>query len=41
VQRAYLRTDFIEQRRVLAERWADFVTGGTGEVLRLVGAASK
>jgi len=39
VQRAYLTTDFIEQRRVLAERWADFVTGGTGEVLRLVGAA--
>jgi integrase len=39
VQRAYLRTDFIEQRRVLAERWADFVTGGTGEVVRLVGAA--
>lgn len=39
VQRSYLRTDFLEQRRVLAERWADFVTGGTGEVLRLVGAA--
>lgn len=39
VQRAYLRTDFLEQRRVLAERWADFVTGGTGEVVRLVGAA--
>lgn len=39
VQRAYLTTDFIEQRRVLVERWADFVTGGTGEVLRLVGAA--
>lgn len=38
VQRAYLTIDFIEQRRVLAERWADFVTGGTGEVLRLVGA---
>jgi integrase len=39
VQRAYLRTDFLEQRRVLAERWARFVTGGTGEVVRLVGAA--
>lgn len=39
VQRAYLRTDFLEQRRVLAERWADFVTGGTGNVVRLVGAA--
>lgn len=39
VQRAYLRTDYLEQRRVLAERWADFVTGGTGKVLRLAGAA--
>lgn len=39
VQRAYLRTDFLEQRRVLAERWADFVTGGTGKVLRLAGVA--
>lgn len=39
VQRSYLRTDFLEQRRVLAERWADFVTGGTGNVVRLVGAA--
>lgn len=39
VQRSYLRTDFLEQRRVLAERWADFVTGGSGNVVRLVGAA--
>lgn len=39
VQRSYLRTDFLEQRRVLAERWADFVTGGSGNVVRLAGAA--
>jgi integrase len=38
VVRAYRRTDFLEQRRALAERWADHVTGGTGQVLQLVGA---
>ena len=35
--RAYRRTDFLEQRRKLAERWADYVTGGTGQVLQLAG----
>jgi integrase len=35
VTRAYLRSDFLEQRRVLMERWADFVTGGAGQVVRL------
>lgn len=35
VVRAYRRTDFLEQRRILAERWADHVTGGTGQVLAL------
>ncbi len=38
VVRAYRRTDFLEQRRVLAERWADHVTGESGRVVRLVGA---
>jgi integrase len=38
VVRAYRRTDFVEQRRALAERWADFVTGGAGQVVRLAGA---
>jgi integrase len=37
--RAYRRTDFLEQRRVLIERWADHVTGGSGAVVRLVAAA--
>jgi len=38
VVRAYRRTDFLEQRRVLAERWADHVTGGAGQVVKLAGA---
>ncbi len=40
VERAYRRTDFLEQRQVLAERWADHVVGrGGGDVVRLVEAA--
>lgn len=39
VVRAYRRTDFLEQRRALVERWADHVTGNGGQVMRLVGAA--
>lgn len=38
VVRAYRRTDFLEQRHKLAERWADHVTGGAGRVVKLVGA---
>lgn len=38
VVRAYRRTDFLEQRRALAERWADHVTGGAGKVVKLAGA---
>ncbi|MGJ8623993.1 MAG: tyrosine-type recombinase/integrase [Yoonia sp.] len=37
VVRAYRRTDFLEQRRVLAERWSEYVTGGTGQVVKLAG----
>ncbi|PUB08320.1 tyrosine-type recombinase/integrase [Yoonia sediminilitoris] len=37
VVRAYRRTDFLEQRRVLAERWASHVTGGTGQLMTLTG----
>ncbi|MEY9634152.1 integrase [Bradyrhizobium japonicum] len=36
VTRAYRRTDFIEQRRALMERWADHVTGNSGQVVKLV-----
>lgn len=35
VVRAYRRTDHLEQRRALAERWADHVTGGAGTVVKL------
>jgi hypothetical protein len=38
VVRAYRRTDYIEQRRALMERWADHVTGGAGRVVKLAGA---
>ena len=39
VVRAYRRTDYLEQRRALAERWADHVTVGAGQVLKLQEAA--
>lgn len=35
VERAYRRTDFLEQRRILMERWADHTKGKTGEVVRI------
>lgn len=38
--RAYRRTDFLEQRRKLAERWADHVTGKGGAVVKLAGGAT-
>ena len=39
VVRAYRRTDFLEQRLALTERWADYLTGGAGQVVKLVGVA--
>lgn len=36
VELAYRRTDYLEQRRVLMERWADHVTCGSGELVRMV-----
>ena len=38
VVRAYRRTDFLEQRHKLAERWADHVTGGAAQVVKLAGS---
>lgn len=35
VVRAYRRTDYLDQRRALLERWSDFVTEGSGKVVRL------
>ena len=37
VVRAYRRTDFLEQRRVLMGRWAKHVTGQSGVLLKAVG----
>ncbi len=34
VERSYRRTDYLEQREILMQRWADHVTGGTGKVVR-------
>ena len=36
VERAYRRTDYLEQRRSLLERWAEHVTGRSGGLVRLV-----
>lgn len=36
VVRTYRQTDWLEQRRVLMERWANHVTGGSGQVISLV-----
>jgi integrase len=38
VVRSYRRTDYLEQRRALLERWADLVTGGSGKLIRLESA---
>lgn len=35
VVRAYRRTDYLEQRRALCERWSGYLTGGAGQVVRL------
>src|SRR6056297_573646 len=36
VVRAYRRTDWIEQRRALSQRWADHVTGSAGHLVKLI-----
>ena len=33
VELAYRRTDYLEQRRALMARWADYVTGASGQVV--------
>lgn len=38
VERAYRRTDFLDQRRKLLERWANHVTGRGGQLLQMVKA---
>lgn len=39
VERAYRRTDFFEQRRVLLERWSKHLDGSSGALVRLIGGA--
>jgi len=38
VERAYRRTDYLEQRRALMERWAQHVNGRAGQLLKLAQA---
>jgi len=40
VERAYRRTDFLDQRRKLLERWANHVTGKGGQVVRITEAVA-
>lgn len=35
VVRTYRQTDYLDQRRVLLERWSDHVTGGSGKVVKI------
>lgn len=35
VERAYRRTDHLEQRAILAQRWADFITGESAQIVRI------
>lgn len=36
VERAYRRTDFLEQRMIVMARWSKYVTGQTDQVLQMV-----
>jgi len=35
VERAYARSDLLDKRRVLMERWSGFVAGGVAKVVRI------
>ena len=41
VERAYARSDLLEKRRALMERWSGFVSAKVGDVIDLVTAAKK
>jgi len=41
VERAYKRTDFLDQRRKLLERWAAHVTGQNGQLIRLAESVGR
>ena len=38
VELSYRRTDYLEQRRILMERWASHVVGEGGKVFRMIGS---
>ncbi len=40
VELSYRRTDYLELRRKLMERWADHVTGTTGKVVQIAEAVA-
>ncbi|TMV82810.1 integrase, partial [Thioclava sp. BHET1] len=35
VERSYARSDLLERRRVVMEKWAEFVTGAASDVVQL------
>ncbi|EAQ45164.1 putative integrase dna protein [Roseobacter sp. MED193] len=35
VERAYARSDLLDRRRILMQKWADFVTGAEAKVVPL------
>jgi len=35
VERAYARSDLLDQRRILMQKWADFVTGAEAKVVKI------
>lgn len=37
VERAYARSDLLEERRILMQKWADYVTGTEAKIVRLRG----
>jgi integrase len=41
VERAYRRTDFLDQRRKLLERWSKFLTGGGAQIITLATGGTR
>jgi len=41
VERAYARSDLLDKRRALMERWSNFVSGSYGDVLKLPTSGMK
>ena len=41
VERAYARSDLLEKRRELMERWSNYVTAAQGNVVKLAGGTES